>query len=193
MPFARLRAYLEARATFTEEEFAFMRPLFLPKTLRAGEFVQRGGDVPRHSAFVTKGCLRSYVIDAKGDEHIVQFAPEDWWLSDTPAIIAKTPTQYFYQAIEDAEVLLIEPQSQHAIVERVPGYAAAYRTGLQRHAAAKDRRIVSALTMSAEERYLAFRQTYPSIADRVPQWMLASYLGVSPETLSRVRRGFQRK
>src|SRR5262249_6909674 len=151
-------------------------------------FVQRGGDVPTHAVFVAKGCLRSYVIDAKGDEHIVQFAPEEWWLADTPAIMAKAASQYFYQAIEDSEVLRLEPQSENAIIENVPGYAAAYRTGLQRHAAAKDRRIVNALAMSAEERYQAFRDTYPSIAERVPQWMLASYLGVSPETLSRVRK-----
>ena len=94
---------------------------------------------------------------------------------------------------ENSDVLLIEPRSHQAIIDHVPSYAAAFRTGLQRHAAAKDQRIVNTLTMTAEERYLAFRETYPSIAERIPQWMLASYLGVSPETLSRVRKGFQRK
>ena len=170
-----------------------MRPLFVSKALGTGEFAQRAGEVPTHALFVAKGCLRSYVIDAKGDEHIVQFAPEDWWLADNPSLAAKTPTPYFYEAIEDSEILLIDPESHQAIVNTVPGYAAAFRVGLQRHAAAKDTRIVNALTMSAEERYVAFRETYPSIAERVPQWMLASYLGVSPETLSRVRKGFLRK
>ena len=79
------------------------------------------------------------------------------------------------------------------IIEQVPGYAAAFRTGLQKHAAAKDPRIVSALATSAEERYQEFMRTYPSIALRVPQWMLASYLGVSPETLSRVRKSLSRR
>ena len=170
-----------------------MRPLFVPRVLGTGEFAQRGGEVPTHALFVAKGCLRSYVIDAKGDDHIVQFAPEDWWLADNPSLVAKTPTPYFYEAIEESEILLIDPESHQAIVNTVPGYAAAFRVGLQRHAAAKDTRIVNALTMSAEERYVAFRETYPSIAERVPQWMLASYLGVSPETLSRVRKGFLRK
>jgi CRP-like cAMP-binding protein len=76
-----LRTYLEARASFTEDEFAFMRDQFIQTTLPAGEVLQRAGDVARHAAFVASGCLRSYVIDASGKEHIVQFAPETWWLA----------------------------------------------------------------------------------------------------------------
>ena len=146
-----------------------------------------------HAAFVATGCLRSYVIDAKGKEHIVQFAPENWWLPDTISLMSGTPSQYFIDAVEDSSLLLIDPPSHQRIIERVPGYAASFRTGLQRHAAAKDQRIVSSLSASAEERYQEFLRTYPSIALRVPQWMLASYLGVSPETLSRVRKSLSRK
>lgn len=191
-PFAPLRAYLEARATFTEDEVAFMRTVFIPRTLRPGEFLQRGGDVARYSAFVSRGCLRSYVIDQKGREHIVQFAPENWWLGDTASLVSGTASRYFIDAIEESDLLLIDPPSHQQVVDRVPGYAAGYRTGLQRHAAAKDRRIVSALSASAEERYLEYLKTYPSIALRVPQWMLASYLGVTPETLSRIRKNLSR-
>ncbi len=161
--------------------------------LRAGEFVQRGGEVARHAAFVASGCLRSYVIDAKGKEHIVQFAPETWWLADATSLSTQVPSQYFYDAIEDSEVLLIEPAGQDRLVAEVPGYAAAFRKGLQRHAAAKDQRIVLSLSATAEERYLNFLATYPTIATRVPQFMLASYLGVSPETVSRVRKNLSRK
>ena len=191
--FDRLRAYLHARAAFTEEEFAFMETLFLPRPLPAGEFLQRAGDVATHAAFVASGCLRSYVIDGKGKEHIVQFAPEDWWLSDTTSLMSGTPSRYFIDAVEDSTLLLIDPPSHQLVIERVPGYAASFRTGLQRHAAAKDQRIVNSLSTSAEERYQEFLRTYPSIALRVPQWMLASYLGVSPETLSRVRKSLSRK
>jgi CRP-like cAMP-binding protein len=191
--FDRLRAYLEKRAAFTEDEFTFMEPLFLLRELPAGEFLQRGGEVATHAVFVAAGCLRSYVIDAKGKEHIVQFAPEDWWLADNTSLMAGTPSQYFYQAVEDSSLLLIDPPSHQRIIERIPGYAASFRTGLQRHAAAKDERIVSSLSASADERYQEFLRTYPSIALRVPQWMLASYLGVSPETLSRIRKSLSRK
>lgn len=191
--FETLRAYLEARAAFSDEEIAFIRTVFLHRRLRAGECLQRGGDVARYAAFVATGCLRSYVIDAKGKEHIVQFAPETWWLADSDSLAKGTPTQYFYEAIEDADLLLIDGPSHQRVVERVPGYGAAQRTGLQRHAAAKDQRIVDALSASAEERYLSFLSTYPSIVRRVPQRMLASYLGVSPETLSRIRKHLSRK
>jgi CRP-like cAMP-binding protein len=78
------------------------------KRLAAGEFLQRGGEVTRHAAFVAKGCLRNYVIDPKGREHIIQFAPETWWLADAPSLTNRTPSQYFIDAIEDSELLLID-------------------------------------------------------------------------------------
>jgi CRP-like cAMP-binding protein len=149
--------------------------------------------VATHGAFVASGCLRSYVIEAKGKEHIVQFAPETWWLADARSLASGAPSQYFVDAIEPTELLLICPASHERIVANVPPYASAFQTGLQRHAAAKDQRIASALATSAEERYVQFLETYPSIALRVPQFMLASYLGVSPETLSRIRKNLSRK
>ena len=191
--FQRLRAYLETKGTFTEEEFAFLEPLYLPRALRAGEFLQRAGEPATHGAFVVKGCLRKYVVDAKGKEHIVQFAPENWWIGEGPGIEAGTPSQYFIDAVEDSSLLLFDAASHQLAVDRVPGYAAGFRNGLQRRAAAKDQQIVNALSTSAEERYEAFLKKYPSIALRVPQFMLASYLGVSPETLSRIRRNRSRK
>lgn len=192
-PFDILRRYLEARAAFADGEFDLIRPAFTPATLRAGEFLQRAGEPATHAAFVARGCLRSYVIDAKGKEHIVQFAPEHWWLADTASLAAGAPSQYFIDAIEQSELLLIDPPSHERLVEQSPGYAASFRKGLQRHAAAKDRRIVNALSTSAEERYLEFLKTYPSIAQRVPQWMVASYLGMTPETISRIRKALATK
>jgi len=188
-----LRTYLQARATFTDQEFGFIRTVFIARTLSSGESLHQAGEVAKHAAFVAKGCLRSYVIDPKGKEHIVMFAPENWWLADNISLATKSPSQYFVDAVEDSEILLIDPVSHERLVEKVPGYAAAFRKGLQKHAAAKDQRIVKSLSTSAEERYLDFLATYPSIATRVPQWMVASYLGVSPETISRIRKKLSRK
>ena len=191
--FQVLRTYLEARAEFSEDDFAFIRQTFLHRHLSAGEFLQRAGDIAQHAVFVASGCLRNYVIDPKGKEHIVQFAPETWWLADATSLRDRTPSTYFIDAIEDSDLLLIDGPSHQTLVDRVPGYAAAFSKGLQRHAAAKDQRIVASLSATAEDRYLEFLRVYPSIARRVPQSMLASYLGVTPETVSRIRKNLSRR
>ena len=188
-----LRSYLQARSDFSDADLAEVRKAFVYRRLEAGEFLQRAGDVTRYAAFVATGCLRNYVIDAKGKEHIVQFAPETWWLADSISLGSGTPSQYFIDAIEDSQLLLLDAPSHKKLIDGVPSYATAFRTGLQRHTAAKDQRIVTALSASAEERYLEFLRVYPSIALRVPQMMLASYLGMTPETISRIRKNLSRR
>jgi CRP-like cAMP-binding protein len=190
--FEVLRSYFECRFSVTDEQFDFIKKKFFPKHLKKGGIFLREGEVAKYTAFVEKGCLRSYVIDNKGKEHIVQFAPETWWLGDTDSIRTGKPTIYFVDAIEDSDILMLDAPSHLKIIEHVPGYAAAFQTGIQKHAAAKDRRIVASLTSTAEERYNDFLRTYPSIAQRVPQHMLASYLGITPETLSRIRKQLSR-
>src|SRR4029077_4730058 len=114
-------------------------------------------------------------------------------LADATSLNNHTPSSYFIDAIEDSSLLLIDGPSQQHLVDDVPSYAAAFRAGLQRHAAAKDQRIVSSLSASAEERYLEFLRVYPSIVQRVPQSMLASYLGITPQTLTRIRKTLSKK
>jgi CRP-like cAMP-binding protein len=191
--FGVLREYLESRAAFTDQDFEIIRAAVLFRHLSVGEFLQRAGDVTRHFTFVASGCLRSYVIDARGKEHIVQFAPETWWLADAMSLSTGTASTYFVDAIEHSELLLIDGPSHQRLVDSVRGFAASFRTGLQRHIGAKDRRLVSMLTGSAEDRYLEFLRVYPPIAGRVPQFMLASYLGITPETVSRIRKNLSRR
>jgi len=190
---AVIRDYLQSRATFDDRDLALIREAFLYKFVRTGEYLQQGGEVTRQAVFVARGCLRNYVIDAKGKEHIVQFAPETWWLADATSLRERTPSPYFIDAIEDSDVLLLDGSAHQRLLQDVAGYAQAFRDGVSRHAAAKDQRIVSSLSASAEERYLEFLRVYPSIAQRVPQSMLASYLGMTPETVSRIRRNLARR
>jgi CRP-like cAMP-binding protein len=186
--FARLRAYLEARAAVTPEEMDFALSLFTPRRLGKGDVLQRAGEPAHLQVFVASGCLRSYVIDGEGKPHVLSFAPEDWWLGDSSLFMERGPSKLFIDAIEPSDVLVTDHASHQRMVDRVPAIGAAYRAGLQRLAAARDKRIVASLTASADERYRDFADRYPALVRRVPLGMLASYLGMSAETLSRVRR-----
>jgi CRP-like cAMP-binding protein len=191
--FETLLAYFRQRVTLTAEEVAVMESVFIPRHLEKGELLLREGEIAKYGAFVAKGCLRSYVVDNKGKEHVVQFAPENWWLSDTNSMLQKTPTLFFMDALEPSDLLLLDVPSHQKLIQSIPGYATSFQAGFQKHAASKDHRIIATLTADAEERFQHFLVTYPTIAQRVPQHMLASYLGVTPETLSRIRKKWSAK
>ena len=191
--FEILFEYLGKQLPLSPDEMDIIRSVFIPKKLLKGEFLLREGDISKYGAFVCKGFLRSYVIDNKGKEHIIQFAPENWWISDKGAGGEGSKASCFIDAIEDSDILLIDQAGHLKMLEKVAAYGASFQAGMQKRSAAKDKRIVHSLTADAEERYNDFLQTYPSIAQRVSQHMLASYLGIAPETLSRVRRKSMRK
>ena len=191
--FEVLKKYLTDRAVLSDEQLELICSFFIPKHVEKGEFILREGEIAKYGNFVTSGCLRSYVIDNKGKEHIIQFAPETWWLTDITSILNQTPSLYFMDALEPSNILMIDFVGHQKIAEIIPAFNKAFQAGQQKHTAAKDRRIIASLTATAEERYQHFLHTYPTIAQRVPQHMLASYLGITPETLSRIRKKWAEK
>ncbi len=129
--FAPLRSYLESKGHFTEREFGFLEALFIPATLRPGEFLQRAGEPVRHAAFVAKGCLRSYVIDANGKEVTLEFAPENWWLGDRTFLVGGTTCECFIDSIRNSDLLLFDQASHQKMVECVPAFATMFRVAFQ--------------------------------------------------------------
>ena len=186
--FERLLETLTRDFVPTTEQTALIRSLWLPREFRKGQFYQRAGEVTTHGAFVDRGCFRTYTIDEHGVESIIHFSPEGAFIGDIVSATMRTPTPYFVDAIESSTVLLIDLPSFNRLIETIPEIGRGYRFGLQRSQAAKDRRIAMSLSASAEERYTDFVTRHPALANRVPQRMLASYLGITPETLSRIRR-----
>lgn len=191
--FEKLRAFIERKIPLTDEQFEFLKTQFIPRKVKKHEFLIRAGEVVKYGIFVASGCLRNYTIDDKGKEHILQFSVEDWWTGDLSSFINGTPTSHFIEALEDSEVLLFEDASLQRLLSHIPELASLYSRGLQKSSAAKTNRIASSLAATAEERYEEFLKTYPTLPQRVPQHMIASYLGISPETLSRIRKQQSRK
>ncbi len=174
--------------SITEEECSFCKDLFLPKKLRKKQYLLQEGNVCKYFAFVEKGILRSYTIDNKGTEHILQFAFEGWWMADLYSILTNEPSMYNMEALEDSNILVISKPSWDLLLERIPKFERYFRILLQNNLIATQRRLMSSLSESAETKYLKFIETYPGCLQRVPQHMIASYLGITRETLSRIRK-----
>lgn len=153
----------------------------------------RQGDICHETFFVEKGLLRMYSIDQNGKEHIVQFAPENWLISDRSSMYFNEKSDYFIDAIEDSEVWALKKDFFYELHEKFPSTVERNDLLLQKHIRTLQNRINSLLSDSAEERYLKFVKMYPDLMLRVPQWMVASYLGITPESLSRVRKELARR
>ena len=171
-----------------EAELAHFNTFLRPKTLRKKTFLQRAGEVTQSVSFVSKGILRSYSIDQKGEEQIMQFAPEDWWISDIYSGLTRKPSQLFIDTIEDSEILILEHELQEKLYIEIPAFERYFRILAQNRFLTLQERITNALNETAEQKYRHFLQKYPTLPQRVPQHQIASYLGIQPETLSRLRR-----
>jgi CRP-like cAMP-binding protein len=172
----------------TPEETDFFISVLQIKKLRKKQYLVQEGDVCRYESFVNKGCLRTYHVDEKGQEHIAQFAIEGWWISDMYSFLTSTPARLNVDAMEDAELLCIDKPSLEELYLRVPKFERFFRIILQNAFIAHQQRIIANMSKSAEERYLEFLERYPELEQRVPQHQIASYLGITPESLSRIRK-----
>lgn len=172
----------------SESDKRVLRNNYLVKKLKKRQFFLQEGDVCKYAGFITKGCLKTYTIDKNGDEHVFQIAIEGWWVSDMYSHLTGEPATFTIEALEECELLILDLEARETIFKQIPNYERFHRILLERNYLATQRRVNSMLSSSAEERYLAFINKYPQIVQRVPQLVIASYLGIAPESLSRIRK-----
>jgi CRP-like cAMP-binding protein len=164
-----------------------------PKKLRKKQFLLQETDVCKYIAFVEKGALRAYTVSEKGAEHIIQFALEGWIISDLYSFLTSEPATYNIDALENSELVLISKTAHEDLLQKVPKYETYTRMQITGAYIAMQRRLTSIISLSLEERYNYFTSLYPDILQRVPQHMIASYMGLTPETISRVRKRLTQK
>ena len=171
----------------TEGEFEFAKTLFKPKKLRKKRFILEDGETCNYTIFVERGLLRSFTIDSKGNEHILQFSMQGWWAADLYSFLTGEPSAHNIEALEDSELLLITKSSWDELLEKVPAFERYFRILIQNNLIATQRRLIGSFSKTAEEKYQELVQDCPDIVQRVPQHMIASYIGITRETLSRIR------
>ena len=179
---------LSKTITLTEADKAIFRQHVIVKKLRKRQYLLQEGEICKSVAFVSKGMLRSYFVDEKSNEHIIQFAPEGWFISDLYSFITEDSSNLNIDAIEDSELVLVS-QAAHVLLENIiPEFFKFNYIQYRGAYIALQKRLTNIFTHSAEEKYIKLLSIYPDIMQRVPQHMIASYLGLKPETLSRVRK-----
>jgi CRP-like cAMP-binding protein len=184
----RIHASISRRITLTEAEFTHFTTFLHHKTYKKKEFMLKAGEVSRHLAFVNQGCFRTYSIDKTGEEHILQFSLEDWWVGDAYSALTQKPSIYFIEALEDSDIYFIDYQHIEQMYAEIPKFERFFRILSQNRFIALEERINGELSASAEERYLNLLNRYPTLPQRVPQQYIASFLGIQPPSLSRIRK-----
>lgn len=177
----------------TAQEVEILKSLFSHKKFRKHQYILQEGEVSTHDNFVIKGLVRTYRVDKKGQEHILRFSPEEWWAGDLASFLSGTPTSYHIDCLEDTEVLRITLTDLDTLFERVPQMNKYFRLLYQKSIISYNLRLSSNLSKSASERYEEFIARFPDIGQRVPNHQIASYLGITPQSLSRIRSQSQNK
>jgi len=179
---------IREKITLTPEETELIHHYFIPKKIRKRQYLLNAGDVCQYIAFVEKGLLRSFSIDDKAHEHVIQFAMEGWWASDMSSFLSGDDAQYNIEALEDSELLLLTKAMLDELMDKVPKMERYFRLLMQNNIVALQRRVTSSQSDMAEEKYIKLINAYPDIINRSSQHDVASYLGITPETLSRIRK-----
>jgi len=177
----------------SDEEKALIRQTFTPFRLRKRQYFLQAGDQCRYFAFIVKGAMRMYSVDDRGIEHIVRLGVEEWWMGDRESFVESTPSRYHIDAWEHCELLYVTRDGTIELQNKVPAFREMKMRLDERNMMANNRRLTSTISSMADKRYTDFVECYPELLNRFPQHIIASYLGINKDTLSRVKRQHNRK
>ncbi len=181
-----LLQHIAMHISLTAEEEAYFVSFLQYRKIKKKHFLYQEGEVNRSQVFVVEGCLRSYSVDRNGFEHVLQFAPPGWWIGDIQSMIRQEPGTLYIDAVDDSEIILLLKTDLEKIYTAIPKFERFFRLLAENALAAYQHRLVGSLSLPAKERYENFCRLYPSLIQRLPQKQVASYIGVTPEFLSKM-------
>jgi CRP/FNR family transcriptional regulator, anaerobic regulatory protein len=179
--------YFHKIIPLSQDEKLWVTELFKPRLYRKRQYVLQEGDICNQFNFIVRGCLRMYKVDEKGSIHIIQFAAANWWISDIGSFHARKPSDLNIDALEDTMVLQISYENLLTLYKSAPKFDRIFRVLIEKSFVSLQQRMLQNISSTAEERYLTFLHTYSDLSTRLPQTQIASFLGISPEFLSRLR------
>lgn len=181
-------SHITRHVTLTRAEEDFFISILLPVKLKQGEFVEKAGEVTYNFIHVNAGCLMTYFTDKEGNDQVIQFATSGWWTGDLHSLTTQQPSIYTTRALADSEILLLPNVRMEELLERYPVFERYFRIMFQNSLVTHQNRIIEAFAFTAEDRYTNFQKKYPQLEQFVPLKYIASYLGMTPEFLSKIRR-----
>ncbi|WP_242205511.1 Crp/Fnr family transcriptional regulator [Aestuariivivens insulae] len=179
--------YINKHVPLTKEEESALLSYIIFRRYLKGQYIVQQGDICKYECFVLSGCTKTFYMDDEGQEHIIMFSIEDWWASDMGSFISQTPADFNIQCLEDTELVMFPYETIETIYAEIPKLERFFRLIIERAFVASQKRIVRNFSLTAKEQYLYFKEQYPEIEQRIPQYMVASYLGITKEFLSKIK------
>lgn len=180
--------YFKDKITVSDDLAEKLNDLSVEKNYDKGEIVQEQHSLKKEHFFVVEGCLRSFFVDKNGKEHTIQFAIKNWWMGDYTTLYTDTPAKLTLESVSKSKVLRIDKLKMDGILNEYPELETFQRKNFEKHLATLQKRILNLLTLTALEKYESFLENYSEFSSYIPNYQIASYLGITPESLSRIRK-----
>ena len=188
-----LYSNIRRHVTLEPGDHQIIESVFHHRRYRKKQYILQEGEVCRYESFIIRGCTRTYEVDKHGQEHVLQFGLEDWWVGNLYSFLGQVPSEFNIDCLEDSEVLQISHPDLEKLYSQSPRMERFFRIIIQNAFIALQKRVLTTLSKSAPERYQEFLSKYPQIGQRVPDHQIASYLGITPQSLSRIRKSYSAK